>query len=134
MRLARLSVQSLRTRLACFFAALIAVVLLGFAGAVYLAAAVLEEREVEPQAEKDRELREVRRVLWLSLGMGVAPAVAKPKLPVVAKPLPVGVGPAMASPLAPPRVRRDRPPETSETAPTRGPTPACAGTSRVGTA
>lgn len=63
--------QSLRTRLACFFAALIAVVLLGFAGAVYLAAAVLEEREVEPQAEKDRELREVRRLLWLSLGMGI---------------------------------------------------------------
>jgi hypothetical protein len=71
VRLARLSVQSLRTRLACFFAALIAVVLLGFAGAVYLAAAVLEEREAEPQAEKDRELREVRRLLWLSLGMGI---------------------------------------------------------------
>lgn len=63
--------QSLRTRLSCFFAALIAMVLLGFAGAVYLAAVVLEEREEEPQAEKDRELREVRRLLWLSLGMGI---------------------------------------------------------------
>ena len=36
----------------------------------------------------------------LSLGMGVAPAVAKPKLPVVAKPLPVAEVPAMTTPLS----------------------------------
>ena len=36
----------------------------------------------------------------LSLGMGVAPAVAKPKLPVVASPLPVAEVPAMTTPMS----------------------------------
>ena len=65
------SLQSLRARLALFFAALIAVVLLGFGSAVYIAAVIMEAQETESQAEKDHELTQVRHLLYVSLGVGI---------------------------------------------------------------
>lgn len=66
-----LSLRSLRARLAVFFAALIAVTLILFGSAVYIAAVVMESHEIESQAEKERELRQVRHLLYVSLGLGI---------------------------------------------------------------
>lgn len=65
------SLQSLRGRLACFFAALIAALLCLFAGVVYVAAEAMEAQESEPQAEKERELAQVRHLLYSSLAVGI---------------------------------------------------------------
>jgi len=65
------SFRSLRSRLAVFFAALIAAVLLAFGSAVYVVAAVMESHETESQTEKDRELRQVRHLLYVSLSLGI---------------------------------------------------------------
>lgn len=66
-----LNLRSLRVRVAAFFAVLISVLLMGFGGAVYVTARIIEAQEVEPQADKERELALVRRLLLLSLGMGI---------------------------------------------------------------
>ena len=63
--------RSLRTRLAVFFAALIAAVLLAFGSAVYVAAVVMEAHETESQTEKEHELRQVRHLLYVSLSLGI---------------------------------------------------------------
>lgn len=68
--------RSLRARLAGFFAVLIVAVLLCFGATVYVAAVAIEAGEIEPQAERDRELAQVRHLLYLSLGVGVPLAVA----------------------------------------------------------
>ena len=65
------SFRSLRTRLAVFFAALIATVLLAFGSAVYVAAVVMEAHETESQTEKEHELRQVRHLLYVSLSLGI---------------------------------------------------------------
>lgn len=71
MRLLPTSLRSLRGRLTCFFAALIAAALVAFAGVVYVAAEIVEATESEPQAEKDRELAQVRRLLGVALAVGI---------------------------------------------------------------
>lgn len=65
------SLHSLRGRLASFFAGVIAIILIVFAGAVYFTARTIEAEESEPQVEKDRELAHVRRLLFASLALGI---------------------------------------------------------------
>lgn len=71
MRRTWTSLQSLPTRLTCFFAALIAALLIVFAGVVYVAAVTVESAESEPQEEKDRELAQIRKLLFAALAVGI---------------------------------------------------------------
>lgn len=68
--------QSLRVRLALFYAALITVALLLFGAAVYAAAVISEAEENEPQADKEMELDAIRRRLFMALGAGIPAGVS----------------------------------------------------------
>lgn len=63
--------RSLRGRLALFYGALVTALLCLFGAGVYAAAVITEAQEDDPPEEKERELRQVRRLLLLGLGAAV---------------------------------------------------------------
>lgn len=64
---ARIDLRALRVRFVLLFASLLTAALLAFGGAAYLAAVASEAAEEEPEAEKQRELAEVRKRISTAL-------------------------------------------------------------------
>src|SRR5689334_14040309 len=66
---------TVRVRLLLWFAAVLTASLVIFSGTVYLGAVAAEAAEIEPEAEKERELRQIRERLALSLLISTPVAV-----------------------------------------------------------
>ncbi len=63
--------MTLRTRLSLFYGGLLTLALLLFGAGLYVTAVMAEEQEDEPQAEKERELHEIREQIEVALIAGI---------------------------------------------------------------